>query len=101
MKVPKLTDYETYKEIMGELLNPIVSGDLDNETLKRLYESKAVYLENLRAKCFWEINTQKSQSHFTHDDYVLILRAIQETRSQVRHLILSSISENLSKRKVS
>ncbi len=100
MKVPMLTDYETYKEIMGELLNPIVSGELDNETLKRLYESKAVYLENLRAKCFWEMNTQ-GQSHFTHEDYVLILKAIQETRSQLRQLILHSISENLSRRKVS
>lgn len=101
MKVQMLTDYETYKEIMGELLNPIVAGELDRDTLKRLYESKAVYLENLRAKCFWEINTQKSKSHFSHEDYVLILRAIQETRSQVRQLILHSISENLSRRKVS
>lgn len=38
------TDYDTYKEIMGELPKPIIADGLDLETLKRLYESKAVYL---------------------------------------------------------
>lgn len=100
MKNACRTDYETYKEIMGELLSPIMAGDLDHDTLKRLYESKAVYLENLRTKCFWEMNTQKS-SHFTHGDYLLILQAIEDTRGQLRRVILGSLSTKLSLRRVS
>ena len=97
---PTITDYATYKEIMGELLSPIVGQGLDVDTLKRLYESKAVYLENLRLKCFWEINTGR-KSHFTKDDYILILKAIQETRQELRKLILIAVARNLAKRKVS
>jgi len=94
------TDYQTYKEIMGELLNPIMAEGLDLDTLKRLYESKAVYLENLRLKCFWEIN-KKPMTFFTAQDYALILRAIAETKNQLRHLILAALNSQLDKRKVS
>lgn len=95
------TDYETYKEIMGELLSPIIAKGLDLDTLKRLYESKAVYLENLRVKCFWELNTNKDRTFFRQEDYVLILQAIQETRNQLRNLILCAITDNLARRKAS
>lgn len=91
------TDYETYQEIMGELLSPISAEGLDPDTLKRLYESKLVYLENLRVKCFWEVNSGKN-SFFTLDDYNLILKAIQETRRHLRDLILVVITNNLARR---
>ena len=94
------TDYETYREIMGELLSPIMPEGLDLDTLKRLYESKAVYLENLRVKCFWEIN-KNPLTFFTTSDYTLILRAIKETSHQLRHLILAAVNSQLAKRKVS
>ena len=95
------TDYETYKEIMGELLSPIIAKGLDPDTLKRLYESKAVYLENLRVKCFWELNTRSDETFFKQEDYVLILKAISETQTQLRNMILIAITNNLSRRKAS
>ncbi len=95
------TDYETYKEIMGELLSPIIAQGLDLDTLKRLYESKAVYLENLRLKCFWELNTKPSETFFKNEDYILILHAIKETRAHIRNLILVAVSDNLGKKKAS
>lgn len=94
------TDYETYREIMGELIKPILAEGLDPETLKSLYESKAVYLENLRMKCFKEMNSQR-ESHFTWDDYRLILRAIEENHNHVRQLILVVVNEKLDRRKAS
>lgn len=94
------TDYETYREIMDELVKPIVGEGLDPETLKSLYESKAVYLENLRVRSFTELNHIKT-THFTWNDYQLILRAMQQTRTHVRQLILLVIRDKLSKRKVS
>lgn len=89
------TDYETYREIMEDLLKPISSEGLDAETLKRLYESKMVYLENLRIKCFKEVNGNR-ESHFSHDDYKLIVRAGVETRKQLRDVVLSAIQLKLS-----
>ena len=94
------TEYETYREIMDELVKPIIADDLDAETLKNLYESKAVYLENLRIKCFTELNSNKS-SHFNWDDYALIQRAIKEMRQHVRQLILIVVQDKLEKRLVS
>jgi len=94
------TDFATYKEIMAELLLPISAKGLDDDTLKRLYESKLVYLENLREKCFWELNTCL-ESHFSTPDYILILDAIKNTRSHVKNIILMAITDGLAKRKVS
>lgn len=92
------TDYETYREIMSELSKPINGEEIDHDTLKRLYESKAVYLENLRIKCFMEINSHK-ETHFSNEDYQLILNAIQENRKHVRSLILCVFSKRLNKSK--
>ena len=95
----RATDYETYREIMGELIKPILAEGLDAETLKSLYESKAVYLENLRIKCFKELNSEKRTSHFTWDDYHLVVRAIKENHGHVRNLILVAVNEKLECRK--
>jgi hypothetical protein len=97
MAVKRPTDYETYLEIMGELLRPIEGHGLDLDILKRLYESKLVYLENLRVKCFCEINSA-GQGHFTMDDYQLILQALRETQRHVKSLILAVISSRLQKK---
>jgi hypothetical protein len=91
------TDYETYREIMGELMRPIESMGLDLDTLKRLYQSKLVYLENLRAKCFIEINCGRT-THFTMQDYQLILGALGETNRHVRELILLALTTQLQKK---
>ena len=74
-KKPLSTDYETYREIMGELLSPIMADGLDGDTLKRLYVSKSVYLENLRMKCFIDLNKENSRSYFTWKDYEIIVKA--------------------------
>lgn len=95
MSKKKPTDYETYREIMEDLLKPIAGDGIDPETLKRLYESKMVYLENLRVKCFKEVNGPKS-SHFTQEDYRLIVRAGVETRNQLRDVVLAAIQTRLS-----
>ena len=94
------TDYETYREVMGELLQPIRAEALDVDTLKRLYESKLGYLENLRVKCFFEINGSE-RTLFDMDDYQLILRAVRETERHLRELILLAIATNLENRKIS
>ncbi len=99
MSESRATDYETYREIMGELIKPILAEGLDAETLKSLYESKAVYLENLRIKAFKELNSMKKTSHFTWDDYHLICHAIKENGNHVRGLIMVAINEKLDCRK--
>ncbi len=93
-------DYETYSEIMSELGSPINAEGLDLETLKRLYESKAVYLENLRVKCFLEINSE-SDTCFTSADYSLILNALNQTKKQIRSLIFFAVSKSTHQRKAS
>ena len=97
MRKDQSTDFATYREIMGELMRPIEGNGLDVDTLKRLYESKLVYLENLRVRCFCELNSQRP-SHFTMNDYQLILQALGETNRHLRDLILLAISSNLQKR---
>jgi len=93
-------DYATYREIMGDLLQPISSEGLDLDTLKRLYESKVVYLENLRIKCFVEMNSDRG-SHFTAEDQALIVKAAAEANRQLRQVVLLAITDNLAKRQVS
>jgi len=95
MTKKKSTDYETYREIMEDLLKPIASDGIEPETLKRLYESKMVYLENLRVKCFREVNSEK-KSHFNQEDYKLIVRAGAETRKELRQVVLLAIQARLS-----
>ncbi len=92
-----LTDYHTYLEVMEDLLKPIDGSGLDLETLRRLYESKLVYLENLRVKCFQEIN-KNIESDFKQDDYQLILTAIFETKRNIKRLVVLTINTNLAKR---
>lgn len=89
------TDYATYREIMGELAKPIIGAGLDTDTIKRLYESKLVYLENLRVKCFYEINGKRAEGPFTAHDYQHILLAISESRRQLRELMLLAIEGHL------
>ena len=94
----RATDYDTYREIMGELLRPIEALGLDVDTLKRLYESKLVYLENLRVKCFVEVNGAV-RGHFNMEDYRLILRAVEETNRHLRELVLATLSHSLKKQR--
>jgi hypothetical protein len=99
MRKNRSTDYATYREIMGELVRPIEAEGLDLETLKRLYESKLVYLENLRVHCFYELNSKKG-GHYTIADYQLILKAVSETNRHLRELILVAMTTKLKKRSV-
>lgn len=94
------TDYTTYCEIMGDLLKPIAAEGLDLDTLRRLYESKVVYLENLRIKCFREMNSE-GETHFSAEDYALIIAAATEAQRQLRQVVLITITDNLAKRRVS
>jgi hypothetical protein len=93
-------DYDTYKEIMGELLRPIAADGLDDDTLRRLYESKLVYLQNLREKCFVAMNSSRA-THFCAEDQQLIVTALHQTKAHLRELIILTIVGNISRRKVS
>jgi hypothetical protein len=94
-------DYETYKEIMKDLLAPIAGTGLDQDTLKRLYESKLVYLKNLRVKAFQEINTRAGgPSHFSMRDYELILNALKLTERHLHDLIILAVSHSLQTRQM-
>lgn len=93
-------DYLTYREIMADLLNPIVPDQLDPDTLIRLTRSKLVYLENLRVKCFREINGNQP-SGFTSTDYQLIIEAIRRSEAHMRIAVKAAIKLNLSRRKAS
>ena len=94
-------DYETYREIMNDLLKPIASEGLDADTLKRLYESKLVYLENLRIKCFQEMNGRGSRpGYFSTKDYELILRAVKQTHQHLHDLIIVAVTCSLECRQV-
>ncbi len=97
-KMPS-TDYQTYREIMSELATPIHAEGLDVDTLKRLYDSKLVYLENLRTKCFREMNLTKD-SPFTTDDLQLIIRSIAQTKDHIGELVRHAVHTSLAKRKV-
>ena len=99
MKAQTPTDYSTYREIMDELLRPIQAEGLDFDTLKRLYESKLVYLENLRVKCFMEMNGKKPGAHFSMSDYQIILSAILETHGHLKQMILLALNGSLDAQK--
>jgi len=93
-------DYETYREIMDELLRAIDGEGLDTDTLKRLYESKLVYLENLRVKCFYEMNNS-APGFFTVDDYQMVITAIKRTKVHLHDLVMLAVSSGLARRQVS
>jgi hypothetical protein len=79
---------------MDDLLKPIAADGLDLDTLKRLYESKLVYLENLRVKCFKDMNFGK-ETHFTTQDYKIIVEAASQTRDHLRGIVLGAINSRL------
>jgi hypothetical protein len=85
---------------MDELLRPIDGEGLDIETLKRLYESKLVYLENLRIRCFVEMNQEKP-GLFKLSDYNIVLVAISRTTKHLQDLVVLAVTSGLAKRKVS
>ncbi len=91
-------DYETFKEIEPELLRPILGDGLDYDTLRKLYESKIVYLSHLRSRCFMEIN-QNMSPDFKPDDLATIVRALNLTQEHVRLLVLTAMQESLAKRR--
>ena len=94
MTIDSQTDYQSYKEIMGDLTLPIPSNNLDIITLKKLYESKLVYLENLRIRCFCEVNS-KLNTEFTLSDYKYILKAQHSTQGHLRCLIFTVLTKTL------
>lgn len=93
-------DYETYREIMDELLQPISGEGLDVHTLTSLYESKLVYLENLRVRCFRSMN-DSLESYFTVEDYSLVVSAISNTKAHLHDIVVAAVSSRLANRKAS
>ena len=82
-------DYDTYKEVSEDLLSPIVADGLDVDTLKRLYMSKLVYLNNIRKQCFRDINLKEST--FEAGDLEHITQAIQNTNEHLRNLVIATL----------
>jgi hypothetical protein len=89
-------DYKNYREIMDQLLNPIEGKSLDDQTLLQLYESKLVYLENLRARAFFASN-RPDQGFFTPKDQQLIIEAIATTKLHLRDAVVFSIKKRIQK----
>jgi hypothetical protein len=79
---------------VDELQKPILAEGLDPDTLKRLYESKRVYLANLRLRCFREINGSSSTG-FTAADLEIIVNAIARTEEDIKSLILGQVKSTL------
>ena len=100
MSRSSVIDYETYCEIMSDLMNPIDDSGLDKDTLKCLYESKLIYLENLRLKCFQDINS-KTDGPFSSQDLSLIFSALDQTKGHLRDLVILSMSNAIIRQKVS
>lgn len=78
--------YQSYQRIKVDLHQKIDDTGLDAMTLKRLYESKLVYLEELRRTCFRSLNSAE-ESSFTPDDLGFIITGIRITRSHLRALV--------------
>lgn len=96
MVTPDKEGYDAYIEIKSELVKPISDNGLDGQTVKRLYESKAVYLENLRIKCFREMNHFRHRDDgFNEDDYQFILNAAKINRNHLRSHIMTHIKDSL------
>lgn len=94
------SDYESFHEILDDLMKPIRDDGLNVETVIRLYESKLAYLENIRIKCFRDVNARtlrKESNGFQVQDYELIIAAIDLTRKTLKYTILTSVRESLSK----
>ncbi len=87
---PSNTDYVTYRQVATDLQLPICEAGLDRDTVKKLYESKWIYLESLRTRCFLEINRGESGSLFSLDDYRQIVEAQKKTVFHMRELIRSA-----------
>ena len=90
------TEYSIYQEILDDLLKPIIHDGLDDETLRRLYESKLVYLQNLRTKCFREVNAARTGT-FTSNDFRLIIEALELTRTHLSVHTKQTIHKNLNR----
>ena len=58
----------------------------------RLHESKVIYLENLRVRCFKELNLE-GVAHFSWDDYNYIVLALEECRATTRSLVIHSVKK--------
>lgn len=101
MKPPRSfrKDFESYHDIRSDLHLPISADGLDTETLIRLYESKLVYLQNLRIKAFQDINGSAEKSTFSAADYTHILTAIQTTQTHLREVMVCEIRTSISRRK--
>ena len=76
-------------------MSPIEGEDLDEKTLCRLYESKLVYLQNLRIKCFQDMNRHEDKNMFSAPDYRRILKAIDQTQIHLHDLVVKAVRRRL------
>lgn len=93
MSNPKFLSYESYQVIKSELHEAIDEKGLDIVILKRLYESKLRYLEQLRVNCFREINLNPETS-FTPSDLGFIIAGIKITGDHIESLVKNIIGGN-------
>lgn len=96
------TEYESFQEIIDDLMKPIGGEGLTVEMVIRLYESKLAYLENIRIKCFRDINRPAApgvndMQRFQVQDYDLILAAIDLTKKTLKYTVLTSVTDLLKK----
>ncbi len=92
-------EFDSYHEIRSDLQLPIAAEGLDSDTLIRLYESKLVYMENLRAKAFYDINRPAQLALFSLKDYSHIIESIKITKTHLKTVMLGEIRNVIQSRK--
>lgn len=88
--------YELYREIAEDLCVP-VDEKLSLDVRFELYNSKLVYLRNLHEQAFRSLNQPGEASTFTHEDLVVISKAIASTQTFLRQTVLSTLSQSFAR----
>jgi hypothetical protein len=88
--------YGLYKNLADELCAPI-DAELDLPVRLELYESKLVYLRNLYAQAFRDVNGAVRGEGFADEDLVRIRQFISVTEDFMHKDALSLVSQGLQK----
>ncbi len=88
--------YEFYKALADELCSPI-DAELDLDVRLELYESKIVYLRNLYAQAFRDVNGMGPGEGFSDEDLVRIRQFLAVTEDFFREEYLAAAKRGLQK----
>lgn len=87
--------YEQYRELAGEICDPIDDTGMTHDLRYELYTSKLTYLYNIQEQFFRYINTGHCNDAYTIEDLVLIQKAIEITKEFLRQTIHEALSVSI------